>query len=203
MNISRRLLLAAGLSAAVLLTRGFADDAKEAPEFKATCPVSGQPAIEDSSREYKGKTVYFCCQNCPKAYEADPDKFATKANHQLFETGQILQVACPFTGAAVNPDTAVDVAGVKVAFCCDKCKAKYEAAATDEQVTLVFGDISKGFTLQTLCPVSGEAIDPKFSVEHEGKKVYFCCDKCPAAFEKDPAKFLDKLPQFAEEKKAE
>ncbi len=47
----------------------------------------------------------------------------------------------------------------------------------------------------TKCPVSGETftVDAKspFSM-HQGKKIYFCCDKCKAPFEKDPAKYLNK-----------
>ncbi|MGC6487136.1 MAG: c-type cytochrome domain-containing protein, partial [Planctomycetota bacterium] len=44
------------------------------------------------------------------------------------------------------------------------------------------------------CPVSGADIDPKFFVLHEDKRVAFCCGKCKAKFEKDPAKFAAKLP---------
>ena len=44
------------------------------------------------------------------------------------------------------------------------------------------------------CPVSGTDVDPKFFVVHEGRRVAFCCGKCKAKFEKDPAKFAAKLP---------
>ena len=52
-----------------------ADDAKqgEKKEFAATCPVSGGPADENSVAEIdKGFKVYFCCENCPKAFETAP-----------------------------------------------------------------------------------------------------------------------------------
>src|SRR5436189_6118494 len=53
-------------------------------EFKATCPVSGKPAGEDHMVVAKnGDKVYFCCDNCPKAYKANPKKFDTKVNAQL------------------------------------------------------------------------------------------------------------------------
>jgi YHS domain-containing protein len=71
--------------------------------------------------------------------------------------------------------------------------------ADDEgKVKLAFAKASfdKGFTRQTKCPVSGKPIKAEHSVEYKDKKVYFCCPNCPAAFEKDPEKFLDKLPQF-------
>jgi len=192
--------LLAALAAPALLTAGllWADEEAEKAEFSATCPVSGQPAIEDSALEYQGKKLYFCCENCPAAYKADPEKYTAKANYQLLQTAQIVQVACPFTGGDMNPDTATEIGTVKVAFCCENCQGKAQKAEGDEQLALIFGDISKGFTLQTECPVSGQPIDVAQSVEHEGQKVYFCCENCPAAFTADPAKFLDKLPQFAE-----
>ena len=46
---------------------------------------------------------------------------------------------------------------------------------------------------QELCPVTGEPIDKKVFVEHDGKKIYFCCEKCVATFKKDPEKYLAKL----------
>jgi len=50
---------------------------------------------------------------------------------------------------------------------------------------------------QTVCPVMGGAITNKdHFVEYKGKKVYFCCSPCKADFEKEPEKFIAKLPQF-------
>ncbi len=42
------------------------------------------------------------------------------------------------------------------------------------------------------CPVSGEPADPAVFLEHEGKKVYFCCDACFTTFKADPAKYFAK-----------
>jgi YHS domain-containing protein len=49
---------------------------------------------------------------------------------------------------------------------------------------------------QKVCPISDFDIDPAVFVEHEGKKVYFCCPGCIETFQKEPAKYLSKLPQF-------
>ena len=49
---------------------------------------------------------------------------------------------------------------------------------------------------QTICPVMGEPINQSIFVEHQGKKVYFCCDDCKAKFLADPEKYIVKLPQF-------
>ncbi len=50
---------------------------------------------------------------------------------------------------------------------------------------------------QTMCPVlTGNKIDKNIYVVYKGKKVYFCCTDCKAAFEKEPEKYISKLPQF-------
>lgn len=49
---------------------------------------------------------------------------------------------------------------------------------------------------QTTCPVMGGAINKDVFVEYQGKKVYFCCPACIEEFQKDPEKYLSKLPQF-------
>jgi YHS domain-containing protein len=183
-------------------------DAKEKKEFKATCPVSGQPAIEESVVDLaklkagEGK-VYFCCKNCPKAFEKDPAKFTLATNRQLAETGQIVQVGCPISGNPVNKETLQEVGNTKVGFCCKNCLAKYNEADDEGKLKIAFANLEKGFTRQVLCPVSGHEIDPKQNVEHEGKKVYFCCEHCIEGFTADPKKFLEKLPQFKKTSESE
>jgi YHS domain-containing protein len=52
-------------------------------------------------------------------------------------------------------------------------------------------------TEQTKCPLlPNNPIDKKVFVEYKGKKVYFCCEDCKAAFNKDPEKYVKDLPQF-------
>jgi YHS domain-containing protein len=45
---------------------------------------------------------------------------------------------------------------------------------------------------QTVCPVSGEAIDKATSphVDWQGQRIYFCCTKCPVKFKADPEKYF-------------
>lgn len=50
---------------------------------------------------------------------------------------------------------------------------------------------------QTTCPVMGGAINKDIYTEYKGKKVYFCCPSCKETFEKDPEKYISKLPQFS------
>jgi len=44
-----------------------------------------------------------------------------------------------------------------------------------------------------VCPVTQKPVDAAQTVEHEGKRIGFCCAKCKAAFTKDPAKYADKI----------
>lgn len=44
--------------------------------------------------------------------------------------------------------------------------------------------------VQKLCPVTGDPIDPKVYIDHNGRRVYFCCSACEPTFKKDPDKYL-------------
>ncbi len=55
-------------------------------------------------------------------------------------------------------------------------------------------------TGQTLCPVMGGPINKEIFIEYKGKKVYFCCGGCDKLFLADPDKYIDKLPQFKQNK---
>src|SRR5258705_4947419 len=126
-----RLFAALGI-VALLVATVMAED-KEVKLDGIKCPVSGKAATKNAV-DYKDGKVYFCCENCPKAFSKDSTKFATKANAQLVATGQAKQAKCPISGQALNPDTEITVAGAKVAFCCEKCQGKVAAAKGDEQI---------------------------------------------------------------------
>lgn len=112
------------------------------------CVVADKAASLDKSADYKGGKVYFCCGNCAGKFAEDSKKFAVKANHQLVATKQFEQKVCPFSGGDLNSETAVKLAGVSVAFCCNNCKGKVESAEKDaEKLEMVFNDkaFEKGF----------------------------------------------------------
>lgn len=116
----------------------------------AKCPVSGAKAKDGTAVDYKGGKVYFCCNNCPKKFESDTEKFSVKANQQLVATGQAKQVKCPLSGGKINPEASCEVGGVEVHFCCNNCKGKVEKAEGDDQAKLVFSDkaFAKGFKVE-------------------------------------------------------
>jgi YHS domain-containing protein len=48
-----------------------------------------------------------------------------------------------------------------------------------------------------VCPVMPDMkVNPAIFTDYEGKRVYFCCNNCKAAFAKNPEKYLPLLPQF-------
>src|SRR5262245_49958510 len=78
------------------------------------CPISGKQAKEDSFRVVNGDKVYFCCDNCPKAYEKKlnvvdkgPDK-------------------CPISNQPATAETRMlHKKPEMVYFCCDKCPTAF------------------------------------------------------------------------------
>jgi hypothetical protein len=133
----------AGLAVLALVVANSLRAADEKPALK--CPVSGQAAKADKTVDFNGGKVEFCCENCPKAFNANSAKFAGKANLQLIQSGQLKQVKCPLTGRPCAADKSVDIAGVKVALCCGGCLAKATKVSGDEQINLLLSDTSKGY----------------------------------------------------------
>jgi YHS domain-containing protein len=131
-----RIVMASVAALAMLVATLYAADKLDGIK----CPVSGKAVKEDKTVDYKGGKVYFCCENCPKAFEKDTAKFAVKANQQLAATGQYVQKACPLSGQKLNPEKTVKVGDVTVTFCCEKCQGKVSSAKGDEQAELVFAD---------------------------------------------------------------
>jgi YHS domain-containing protein len=71
------------------------------------------------------------------------------------------------------------------------CKKKSEPAAPPESE-----EVASAIFEQKICPVMEGAINKNIFTEYKGKKVYFCCAGCKEKFEKEPEKYIAKLPQF-------
>src|SRR5689334_5578476 len=101
--MKKLMLVVAFAACAAFVSSGFAGDKKVTPK----CPVSGNKIDKDASVDFNGGKVYFCCNNCPTKFKDDTDKFAAKANFQLYVTGQAKIVKCPFSGEKLNTDTKI------------------------------------------------------------------------------------------------
>jgi YHS domain-containing protein len=189
------------LSASLLFVFAFAVSvtAQELPEG-TKCFVGGKPAKAEAAADYRGGKVYLCCEHCVETFAKDTDKFATMANHQLVSTGQFEQTGCPISGGDVNEDQFSEVGGVKVWFCCEKCKAKVDGAASDEEKQkMVFANAAfeKSYALKPKWDISDvkcfmmpkKDVKEAKSVDHRDGKVFFCCPGCVKKWNKDPAKY--------------
>ena len=64
--------------------------------------------------------------------------------------------------------------------------------------TVIAAEAEKKATKETeekvklTCPISGKEINKEAFVAYKEAKVFFCCERCPGAFEKDTAKFSAK-----------
>jgi YHS domain-containing protein len=121
-------------------------DDKKDPLSECKCPVSGKAVSEKQTSDLDEAKVYFCCEKCKAAFDKDNKKFVGHAHLQMVQTKQYTQKACPFTGKAVKEGKDVDVGGVKVGFCCDKCKGAAEKAESkDDKDKLVEKVFNEGF----------------------------------------------------------
>lgn len=64
-----------------------------------------------------------------------------------------------------------------------------DANTKTEQTQTVNSD--KAFN--TVCPVSGEEIDPEVTYAYNGKTYALCCKSCLKKFKNDPEKYIGKL----------
>ena len=71
------------------------------------------------------------------------------------------------------------------------CKKKSEPAPAETKAI-----VSQAIEQKT-CPVMEGPINKEIYTEYKGKKVYFCCAGCKDKFEKEPDKYIPKLPQFS------
>lgn len=127
--------------AAVLVVAGATAFAGEVDLKDVKCVIAPKAANATKSADYKDGKVYFCCGGCLGKFNADAKKFATKANHQLVATKQYEQKKCPISGGPIKAETALTVAGTKVAFCCPSCKGKVESAKDDAaKMKIVFSE---------------------------------------------------------------
>ncbi len=58
-----------------------ADDAKAptSQPVNTKCPITGDDIDSKVTTVYNGKTYAFCCGDCVKSFNKDPEKYASKA----------------------------------------------------------------------------------------------------------------------------
>lgn len=162
-----------------------------APSWKAQtiCPVSNETLDEDRSHfvDFEGQRIFVCCKKCvKKAADAPEQMLATLAKSGM--SAQSINTICPVSGEKLDDrENLVWVGNKSFAVCCQKCARKASSTPT------AYLDKLEGRSKQTLCPISGEKIDPKVSVEVDGYRIHACCDKCVEKIKADPQAAFAKL----------
>ena len=70
---------------------------------------------------------------------------------------------------------------------------KEEGTAAKPKTPAAVPGVQAAEIAQKTCPVMGGAIDKSVYVDYEGRRIYFCCTDCLAAFKKEPAKYVAKV----------
>lgn len=165
--------------------------AKQATESKQPpilCPVSGKPIDKAVFTRFRGKRVYFADKSCVKDFRADPGKYKEGLKEQWERMKPLrAQVTCPVTGEPIDKRFFVEMPDYDLYFATEAAKASWEEDRKPYEKNL-----DTCHTFQTHCGTCPGDFNPKAMIEHESRKIYFCCMGCGGAFKKDPQKFIRK-----------
>ncbi len=88
---------------------------------------------------------------------------------------------CPVSGKAAVKEQFTAYKEKEVYFCCDKCKAKFEAEPANFEVKANHQLVQTKQFKQTKCPISGADFVKEQSSKVAKVNVRFCCEKCKGA----------------------
>jgi YHS domain-containing protein len=89
-----------------------------------------------------------------------------------------LPILCPVSGKPVQKKFSAAYQGGIIYFCDRDCAGKFDPEKADHSTRANLQLAATGQAVQVACPVTGEKIDTKLSLEMNGLKVYFCCIGC-------------------------
>lgn len=94
-------------------------------DINKKCPVSGKDVDAAVTSDVK-VSVGFCCSKCQGKFEADPKLQAEAVKKHAGSTESPANKKCPISSKDVADGNKAD-ASLKVGFCCEKCKATFDA----------------------------------------------------------------------------
>ncbi len=108
------------------------------------------------------------------------------------------QTNCPVMGGKIDSTAYTDIQGQRVYHCCPACSAKLKADP-DKYFQKAAKEGVLFENIQTTCPVTGEKLEDKSTyVDYQGRRIYFCCNKCVTRFNEDPQKYLGRMDEGSE-----
>jgi YHS domain-containing protein len=103
------------------------------------------------------------------------------------------QTLCPVMGKPIDSTVYTDIQGQRVYFCCGGCVKKV-VADPDKYFKQAAAEGVLFQNIQKTCPISGETLEDRtVSRDYEGRRIYFCCQKCRDKFDGNPQEYLKKM----------
>jgi P-type Cu+ transporter len=150
------------------------------------CGMTVDPTKAAGSSEYGGETIYFCNPGCKAKFDANPEKYVSKASDEGRGPRGESHID-PVCGMTVDPAKAAgssEYGGKTIYFCSAGCKAKFDAdpdkyAAQPSSLAPRPSSPSPPVPSGTkwICPM-----DPEVESDRPG-----ACPKCGMALEPDMA----------------
>jgi YHS domain-containing protein len=203
-RILTSLLVVAGFALAQDKPQDKPQDKAQKPAYTAkatilsTCIISGEPLGDDAvSFDAGGRHFRTCCDKCKAKIEKEPAAYIKKLDEATI-AAQVKSYpleTCPVSNkklGSMGEPVKLVLDGMLVQLCCDGClkTANSKAAALAGKVRDAEFAAQNAKYQATTCPVSGEKLDKDaVSVMFGAQLVKFCCEKCVAKFEKDPAAY--------------
>lgn len=159
--------------------------------------------------------ILLLCFALSPGYSGDTHQEAKQSDSKTQVTHLYGNHECPVSGEAVVPDASVTYQdkehGVfgRIYLCCMGCEKQVKKNPAEIYQKLYRTDKKTGKAIEARdlkndkCPMSGEAVDPKASIEYNGMIIHFCCPGCAQGFLKNPEAKMAKLLPDAEEFKFE
>jgi YHS domain-containing protein len=166
----------------------------------AKCPIGGKKIDGKTFTDFQGVRVHFCCPGCDKKFQKDPASGLAKLGLKVTKGAKgkpvvdLANAKCPIMGGTAKDNVVKEIAGVHVHYCCPGCDRKLQQAPAKGLAKLGYRYIPAIVDLQNKsCPISGEPVDGKTFVDHDGIRVQVCCPGCDKKFKRDPAQGYAKL----------
>ncbi|KMQ49869.1 hypothetical protein CHISP_3222 [Chitinispirillum alkaliphilum] len=137
--------------------------------------------------------IILACQNHSDSYSGHDH-----GGHQHVAEGKTYsaQQTCPVMGGEINREMYAEQDGKRIYVCCPGCIETIEQnfqkhvniLKESGQKPEVLGETAE----QAMCPVMpAREITKDLYVEHDGQKIYVCCQGCIDIVQGDPEKYLE------------